>query len=159
MGENSQYRPTLNRHRLVHVVDPDPTACEELADLFRLEGFEAACSVDATAFLDALESRVPDAVVLNLRLKGDSGLVLLRRIKAVSDATPVLMIAEGTQVNEAVAAIKLGAVDVISAPVNTEHLLGTIREALQQHVHVTSSTGGASARGRARVRQAHCPGT
>ncbi|WIJ24742.1 response regulator transcription factor [Devosia sp. RR2S18] len=142
MEEQIYYHPVLNRDRLVHIVDTDPSACEALSVLFRLEGFQTTFSVDATQFVSALERRMPDSVVLNLKLGGDSGLVLLRRIKAMRTATPVFMIADGPQVNEAVAAMKLGATDVISKPIDTEHLLGVVREALQRDVHLGTISSG-----------------
>jgi len=142
MSEAIQYRSTFNRDRLIHIADSDPSTCEALCVLFRLEGFQTTFSVDASHFLIGLERRGPDIVVLNLRLGEESGLSLLRRIKAMGKGTPVFMLADYPQLEAAVTAMKLGASDVISKPIDTEHLLTDIREALCLNVHLNGMQGG-----------------
>lgn len=142
MSDNIHYRSSLNRDRLVHIVDSDPATCEALSVLFRLEGFQTTFSVEAAHFLIGLERRKPDVVVLNLRLGEESGLSLLRRVKSMGTGTPVFMLADYPQLEAAVTAMKIGASDVISKPIDTEHLLTDIREALCQDVHLNGMQGG-----------------
>ncbi|MCS6758924.1 MAG: response regulator [Candidatus Devosia euplotis] len=94
MSEDIYYRSSPKRDRLIHIADSDPATCEALSVLFRLEGFQTTFSVDAAHFLLGLERRPPDIVVLNLRLGEESGLSLLRRVKAMGTGTPVLMLAD-----------------------------------------------------------------
>ena len=142
MREEIYYHSFLNRERLVHIVDADPATCEALSVLFRLEGFQTTFSLDAVQFGASLERRRPDVAILNLQLGGESGLDLLRRIKAMRTGTPVFMLADIPQVELAVAAMKLGACDVISKPIDTEQLLGGVREALRRDVHLGAMQGG-----------------
>ena len=142
MSEEIYYRSAFNRDRLIHIVDPDPATCEALSVLFRLEGFQTTFSIDAAHFLVGLERRIPDVVVLNLRMGEDSGLSLLRRIKAMGTGTPVFMLADYPQLEAAVTAMKIGAADVIGKPIDTEHFLTDIREALRQDVHLSAMQGG-----------------
>lgn len=142
MSEDIYYRSSSNRDRLIHIVDPDPATCEALSVLFRLEGFQTTFSVEAAHFLLGLERRIPDIVVLNLRLGEDSGLSLLRRVKAMGTGTPVFMLADYPQLEAAVTAMKIGAADVIAKPIDTEHFLTDIRAALRQDVHLNAMQGG-----------------
>ena len=131
MHQDSYYRTLLDRDRLVQVVDADPLTCESLSVLFRLEGYQTGFSMDASHFLALLERRQPAAVLLNLRLGEESGLNLLRRIKAVDTAIPVIMLADNAQVEAAVTAMKLGALDVLSKPFDSDRLLALVQDALR----------------------------
>jgi two-component system response regulator FixJ len=142
MSEEIYYHSFLNRDRLIHIVDPDLGTCEALSVLFRLEGFQTAFSLDASQFISVLDRRRPDVVVLNLRVGEESGLGLLRRVKAMRTGTPVFMLADHPQVEAAVTAMKLGASDVIGKPIDTEHLLTIIRDALRRDVHLGAMQGG-----------------
>lgn len=142
MSEEIYYHSFLNRDRLIHIVDPDAATCEALSVLFRLEGFQTMFSLEAGHFLLGLERRRPDIVVINLRVGEESGLSLLRRVKSMRTGTPVFMLADHPQVETAVTAMKLGASDVISKPIDTEHFLTIIRDALRRDVHLGAMQGG-----------------
>jgi two-component system, LuxR family, response regulator FixJ len=142
MSDEIFYHSFLNRDRLIHIVDTDPTTCEALSVLFRLEGFQTTFSLGADHFAATVERRRPDVVVLNLRLGEESGLGLLRRIKGTRTGTPVFMLADTPQLEAAVTAMKLGASDVIPKPIDTEHLLTGIRDALRRDVHLGAMQGG-----------------
>lgn len=137
------YYPTyLNRDRLVHIVDASTADCEALSVLFRLEGFQTAFSVDARSFLVALERRRPDVVLVNVRLGREDGLAILARIKSLRAGTPVFMLADEVDVTAAVKAVKAGASDVITKPIDTEQLLAAVRAALHDDVLIGPETDG-----------------
>lgn len=116
MNTQTYYHAFLNRDRLVHIVDPDPGSCEALSVLFRLEGFQTLFSLDPADFISSLERRRPDVAVINLMLGEESGLGLLRRVKALRTGAPVVMLANVPQLDAAVTAMKLGATDVLGKP-------------------------------------------
>lgn len=142
MTDEIYYHAFLNRDRLIHIVDPEPATCEALSVLFRLEGFQTAFSLDAAQFLATIDRRRPDVVVTNLRAGSESGLGLLRRVKAMRTGTPVFILCDTPQVEIAVAAMKSGASDVITKPIDSEYLLQAVREALRRDVHLGAMTGG-----------------
>jgi two-component system response regulator FixJ len=142
MSDDAYYHPYLNRDRLIHIVDPDPKTCEALSVLFRLEGFQTAFSIDTASFYAAVERRRPDVVVLNLRIGGDDGILVLRRVKTMQLGAPVFMLAERHDVEDAVQAMKAGATDVITKPIDTEHFVRGVRDALRQDVHLHAVEGG-----------------
>lgn len=142
MSDETYYHAFLNRDRVIHIVDEDPAICEGLSVLFRLEGFQTTFSLQAAQYLAALERRRTDVAVINLELSGESGLPLLRRTKALRNGTPVVMLANSPQLDAAVTAMKLGATDVLSKPIDSEHLLSVVRDALRRDVHLGAMQGG-----------------
>jgi FixJ family two-component response regulator len=142
MPEETYYHAFFNRDRVVHIVDPELQTCEALSVLFRLEGFQTAFSVNLPGFLASLERRRPDIVIANLDLGEDDGLALLRRVKTLRMGTPVFMLENSPAVQLAVAAMKGGAADVVTKPIDNEHLVGIVRDALRQDVHVGAVQAG-----------------
>ncbi|KKB08590.1 response regulator transcription factor [Devosia chinhatensis] len=142
MTTHSYYHAFLNRDRLVQIVDEDLDTCETLSVLFRLEGFQTTFSRDSNSADTAIERRPPDIAVINLVLGGESGLGLLRRLKALRTGAPVIMLSNTPHVDAAVTAMKLGATDVLTKPIDNEHLLGIVRDALRRDVHLGAMNDG-----------------
>ena len=142
MNTHTYYHAFLNRDRLVHIVDPDPGTCEALSVLFRLEGFQTIFSLETAHFLAALERRRPDVAVINLNQGEEDGLSLLRRVKGLRTGAPVIMLANEPQLEAAVTAMKLGATDVLSKPIDSELLLRVVRDALRKDVHLGAMQAG-----------------
>lgn len=136
------YQTYLNRGQMIHVADADPAVSEALSILFRLEGYQTSFALDLGQCLAQLERRRPDAAIVNLQLGIDSGLVVLRRLKAQRSAPVVVMLADRPQLEEAVTAMKMGAVDVIGKPIDTDQLVAVVRDALRREVQVSGPLGG-----------------
>ncbi|MDB5621975.1 MAG: response regulator transcription factor [Devosia sp.] len=142
MSDHPYYHSFLNRDRLIHIVDPDPGTCEALSVLFRLEGFQTTFSLDSAHFNAAIDRRRPDAVVLNFQLGEESGLGLLQRIKSSRTGLPVFMLADTSQVDAVVTAMKLGAADVVCKPINSDYLLNAVRDAMRQDINLPAWQAG-----------------
>jgi two-component system response regulator FixJ len=142
MTEDVYYPSFLNRDRLVHILDADPATCEALSVLFRLEGFQTIFSIDPESFFAAIERRRPDVIILNQRIGADDGIGILRRVKAMRQGMPVFVLEDTPQVDTAVKAMKAGAADVVTKPIDTERLVRTVRDALRQDIHVSAVDAG-----------------
>jgi FixJ family two-component response regulator len=142
MANELNYQTFLNRDRLIQIVDADASTCEALSVLFRLEGYQTRFALDAVTFLADFERREPDAVLLNLMLAGESGIEVMRRIKAMRVGLPVFILADRPEVDGAVEAMKAGAQDVVTKPIDSDRLLGTVREALSEEVHIGTVQAG-----------------
>lgn len=142
MDGSTYYHSFLNRDRLVHIVDMDLNACEALGVLFRLEGFQTSASHNSVGFFSATEHRKPDIVVLNLEIDDGNGLEVLSRIKALRTGAPVFAISSRENVDAAVGAMKAGATDVITRPIDTERFVRAVRDALRRDVHLGAVQGG-----------------
>ena len=142
MNQELYYHSYHNRDRLVHIVDSDVATCEALSVLFRLEGFQTTFSHNSIDFFAAIQRRSPDVVVLNLEIDSISSANDLRKIKEACTGAPVFMLADEPDVDAAVDAMKSGATDVISKPIDTEKFVRAVREALRRDVHLGAVQGG-----------------
>lgn len=142
MAEDVYHHAVLNRDRLIHILDPDPLTCEALSVLFRLEGFQTAFSIEVPGFLSAVQRRPPDAAVINFAIGHDDGLALLRRLKSLRLSLPVFMVGNEPDVARAVSAMKAGASDVFTKPIENDLLLAAVDEVLRRHVRVRPDEDG-----------------
>ena len=134
---DTRYFPSfLTRPRLVHIVGPNRAADEEMSVVLRLEGFDTALSYDPSGFLEAARRRVPDAVLINLRQEGMSGVELIRLSRAQRRTALLFLIEEEPEIHSAVDAVKAGAADVFTRPVDIELLVRRLREELRKGVEL-----------------------
>jgi two-component system response regulator FixJ len=117
---------------LVHVVDDDPAMRDSVAFLLGTEGFEVRLYEVGTDLLDRLTRSATGCVLTDIRMPGLDGLELLRRLRSVGHALPVIMMTGHGDVPLAVEAMKLGACDFIEKPFDDEALLQALRSALER---------------------------
>ena len=114
------------------VVDDDAESCAVVAEALRAEGYTVATAKGGSAALTLTKDQVYDVVVSDIRMPDLDGMVLLRGLReAVPDVSVILMTAFGT-VEAALRAIKEGAYDYVSKPLNLDELLLTVRRAIEQ---------------------------
>jgi len=136
MSDQVYYHTFLNRDRLVHIIDPDPATCEALSVLFRLEGYQTAFSLNSEGFFSSLGRAQPHVVVLNIYVDDGAGLRTLDKIKEMRIGIPVFVVSDHNDVGAAVSAMKAGATDVVTKPIDTERFLCAVRDALRREVHL-----------------------
>jgi two-component system, LuxR family, response regulator FixJ len=117
---------------LVHVIDDDDAVRDSLAFLLRAAKIDVRDYESATAFLDAAAGDQPGCIVTDVRMSGISGIDLLRRLKARGSTMPVIVITGHGDIQLAVEAMKLGAVDFLEKPFDDEVLLASVKSALGQ---------------------------
>jgi two-component system response regulator RegA len=105
------------------LVDDDATYCERLAKAIRARGYEVHTAADAQAAIALAEADSPEFAVLDLRMPGDSGLELLRHLKAIDPTTRVLMLTGYGSIATAVEAVRLGAVHYLTKPADVDDIL------------------------------------
>jgi two-component system response regulator FixJ len=118
---------------IVHVIDDDDALRESLIFLLRSAKIDVESYPSATAFLNALPALRAGCVITDVRMPGLSGLDLLRRLKDLKVAMPVIVVTGHGDVALAVEAMKIGAVDFLEKPFDDEALLASVRAALRQH--------------------------
>lgn len=104
------------------VVDDDDTFRERLAGSLRRRGHEvvAACSREEAA--GAVDDFTADCAVIDLRLAGDSGLVVARDLRDRFAGIRILILTGYGSIATAVDAMRLGAVDYLSKPADTQQI-------------------------------------
>jgi len=118
---------------VVHVIDDDEAIRESLAFLLESAQLDVKTYESANAFLETLSREAHGCVVTDIRMPGVSGIELLRQLKTMGVALPVIVITGHADVPLAVEAMKSGAVDFIEKPFDDDAFLSTIRSALRQH--------------------------
>jgi DNA-binding NtrC family response regulator len=106
------------RKRKILVVDDDPGIRASLAVLLQSWGFETLQASDATEATKYVERQDPDIVITDLVMPEISGLDLLRNLKAGDPHRPVLLITAQGSIDIAVEAMKQGARDFLTKPLN-----------------------------------------
>ncbi|HXY42316.1 MAG TPA: sigma-54 dependent transcriptional regulator, partial [Vicinamibacteria bacterium] len=117
--------------RLV-VIDDEVNAATALEILLREDGYEVARANDARGGLSLLEKTEPDVVLTDLRMPGMDGLELLAKIKEIRPETMVILMTAYGTVKTAVKAMKLGAEDYLSKPIDVEELEVVLQKALER---------------------------
>ncbi len=113
----------------VLVVEDEPYVAESLVALFEAAGMQAdAC---ATAE-DALEAAPADVVLADLKLPGMSGIALLDRLRERDASLPVVLLTGHGTIGDAVAAMRKGAVDFLTKPVDPDVIVERIRKAAER---------------------------
>jgi two-component system nitrogen regulation response regulator NtrX len=118
------------------IVDDEPGIRRSLGESLVEEGFAVLKAENGERALDVLEHADPDDVslmLLDVWLPGIDGLEVLGRCKAMRPNLPVIMISGHSNINTALQATKLGAFDFVEKPIDLDHLLLVIGNALRQH--------------------------
>ncbi len=115
----------------VFVVDDDQALRESLSRLMGSVGLPVETYPSAQAFLDSHDASRPGCLLLDIRMPGMSGLELQERLAQTGAGMPIIIISGHADVEQAVRAMKTGAVDFIKKPYNGEVLVNHVRRALE----------------------------
>ena len=143
------------------VVDDEANARSALAELLRDEGYTVDTAADGFKALPKLEELSPDLLLTDLRMPGMDGMELMKRAwEGDSERVVVVMTAHGS-VDTAVAAMRQGAADYLTKPINVDELLlviervlerrrlraeaGQLRQRLAEHGRLTNIVGSSAA--------------
>jgi DNA-binding NtrC family response regulator len=117
------------RPAAILVVDDNHDALESVAAEMRSAGYQVRTARDGRAGWEQFRSQRPDLVISDIRMPHENGIVLLQRIREVSDA-PVILLTAHADVSVAVSALREGATDFVRFPEEVGELLGRVQELL-----------------------------
>lgn len=135
----------MNSPPRVFLVDDQPAILTALERLLRAAGFEVASYLSAQAFLDSGNADAAGCLVLDLSMPGMDGLALLQALRQRPSLLPAIFLTGQGDLEAGIQAMKLGAADFLTKPVDGERLLAAIGQALAHNRR---------ARGAAQERQA-----
>ena len=116
---------------MVYVVDDDPGVGEALSSLLRANGRAVRTFTSGQAFLDFRRTDFSACLILDLKMPGLGGLELQKLISAHT-SIPVIFITGRGDVPSTVRAMKGGAIDFLTKPLDETALLASVDKALQQ---------------------------
>jgi FixJ family two-component response regulator len=117
---------------IVFVVDDDISVRESLELLIHKQGWQPKTFSSAQEFLESPRVRVPNCLLLDISLPGLSGLDLQKRIVIERAEMPIIFITGYGDVPKSVEAMKGGAAEFLTKPLNHEVLLSAIRQSLER---------------------------
>jgi DNA-binding NtrC family response regulator len=118
------------KNALVFIVDDDRGTRESLRNLIRSAGLSAQTFSSAQEFLAAERPKGPSCLLLDVQLPGLSGLDLQRELAKAGVKIPIIFITGHGDIPTSVRAIKEGALEFLTKPVNREDLLHAIQQAI-----------------------------
>jgi two-component system response regulator MprA len=114
------------------IVDDEPGVRESLSRALGLERYSVTEAKDGTEALERIGERAWDAIVLDVSMPEPDGLEVCRRLRALGDATPVLMLTARDAVDDRVAGLDAGADDYLVKPFALKELLARLRALLRR---------------------------
>ncbi|TWJ32804.1 sigma-54-dependent transcriptional regulator [Geobacter argillaceus] len=112
------------------IVDDEESIRTSLAGVLEDEGYRTVFAVDGLEALAAIETELPDLVLLDIWMPRMDGMETLQRLKEKKPSLTVVMISGHGTIETAVRSTKLGAFDFIEKPFSLEKVLVTVRNAL-----------------------------
>ena len=118
------------------IVEDEPAIAELIAVNLRHNGFQPVWAIDAETAQRELDEVLPDVILLDWMLPGESGLALARKWRGSSrtKAVPILMLTARGDEADRVAGLDAGADDYIVKPFSPRELLARIRAVLRRRV-------------------------
>ncbi|MFY8106282.1 MAG: sigma-54-dependent transcriptional regulator, partial [Elstera sp.] len=115
------------------VVDDEADIRTLVADILKDEGFSVRVAGSSDQALEAVRTRQPHLVLLDIWLQGSQldGLQILEKIQSDHPGLPVVMMSGHGTIETAVGAIKQGAYDFVEKPFKSDHLLHVIDRAIE----------------------------
>jgi FixJ family two-component response regulator len=118
----------------IHVIDDDVSWRKSLDRLMSAAGYRVALYESAESFLETADLEVPGCILLDLRMPGLTGLQLQRHLASKKSTLPIIFLSGHGDVPSSVSAIKAGAADFLTKPVETALLLRVVGQAIAAHL-------------------------
>jgi two-component system response regulator FixJ len=117
---------------VVHVIDDDEAVREVLAFQLGSAGIDVQTYDSAAGFLKIAPTVQAGCIITDVRMPDFSGIDLLRRLRELKVAAPVIVITAHGDIPLAVEAMRLGAIDFLEKPFDDDVLLASVRSALEK---------------------------
>jgi two-component system, OmpR family, phosphate regulon response regulator PhoB len=116
------------------VVEDESAIAELIAVNLRHNGFRPRCAMDSDSAQREMDANVPDLILLDWMLPGESGLTLAKRWRSDSRTknVPIIMLTARGDESDRVAGLDAGADDYIAKPFSTKELLARVRAVLRR---------------------------
>lgn len=113
------------------LVDDEEEFVTTLAERLELRGIQALVATDGETAMELIETDPPQIVILDVMMPGLGGLEVLKRIKARSPQTPVILLTGRGSTKEGIEGMHLGAADYLMKPINIEELIKKIQASIK----------------------------
>ncbi|MGR3173088.1 MAG: response regulator [Candidatus Scalindua sp.] len=115
------------------VVDDEVKSCELLERFLERKGYDVTTSYRGMHALEKVKSKKPDIVVLDIKMPGMGGIEVLRRIREFDKDVCIIMVTAVNDKSVGMEALKIGADEYVTKPVNLNYLEKVIHNKLFAH--------------------------
>ena len=122
---------TPDERALIRLVDDDEDFLEGLAFVLEAKGWKTAGYLNPRDFLTGDRPSVPGCLILDIRMPEMSGIELQREMKARGIDLPIIILTGHADVESAVKTLKMGAVDFLQKPADTDELFESVENAVK----------------------------
>ena len=120
------------------VVDDDPAICDTVEDALHLAGHSTIRATNGDAALEIIRRENVALVVLDVNMPKVGGFDVLRRLRALKDQTPVILLTARDDRHDVIEGFRVGADDYVTKPFGLEELLLRIAAVLRRSTTTTS---------------------
>jgi DNA-binding NtrC family response regulator len=117
--------------RRILIVDDELSVRTSLGEWFQEDGFQVETAEDGEAALRAMDRGPYDIVLLDLKMPGMDGIAVQKRVREIDPGANIIILTAYASVQTAVEALKLGAFDYVTKPVDPDELSALVRNALR----------------------------
>jgi two-component system, response regulator RegA len=110
------------------LVDDDPTFRQVLSTALNRRGFAVTSAADASEAMQLAEANPPEYAVVDLKMPGPSGLVLVKQLKELDAATRIVVLTGYASITTAVEAVKLGATHYLAKPADADEIVAAFNK-------------------------------
>jgi FixJ family two-component response regulator len=125
----------------VYVVDDDPDVLQAIERLLQSVGLNVATFASPHVFLERCDRNAPGCLVLDLQLPGLSGLELQRVLEQETSLLPIVFLTGRGDIAKSVQAMKHGAADFLTKPVDDAELIAAVQVALTRNEALRRARG------------------
>ena len=134
-----------NASPVLGLVDDDAAVRRSLQRLLRASGFQVFTYADAQQYLDSETTPDCNCVILDVRMPGIDGLQLQERLRNNRCSAPIVFLTGHGDIPMSVQALKAGAANFLTKPVDVADLLAAVNEAVQQDTQRRAAAGAVEA--------------
>lgn len=113
------------------VVDDELSVRDSLSKWFKEDGYRVGAAENANKALNLMNEGPWDIILLDIKMPGMDGLELQKRLKEIDKTAAIIMLTAFASVDSAVQALKEGAFDYVTKPVDPDHLSHLVQNALR----------------------------
>ena len=124
----------------VLIVDDDSSNLLALKKILLQELYFVYCAENPTKAIKLYKEHRPDLVISDMRMPEMSGLDLLKALRAINVRLPIIILTAFGTVSDAVEAMKLGAVDFLTKPIDRKSVLNTVQKSINHQYPVPSDS-------------------
>jgi DNA-binding NtrC family response regulator len=122
----------MNNTPSILVVDDEKVVRDSLTKWFLQDGYDVESAESGAEALKRLQTRKRDLLLLDIKMPGMDGMELQQRVKEIDPGATIIFITAHATIDSAVQALKQGAFDYVTKPVDPDYLSHVVANALRQ---------------------------